>query len=331
MASEFHHYILDRAQKACSSNMLLADELMTLLNQSKANIYKKMQGKTPFSMEEYLAISRKYDISLDAIIHKSQGEFQKVTFDYSLPEHQPQSPDGFLEKIFLDLQRIIQIPLASISYASNEVPIFHSLRYPTLTAFKLYVWARTNWLISDQLSPTFDPDRFYQTWPAVETLRNDISDLYRQIPGKEFWSRTVVDNILNQIKYYENCGFFIHPSLPQGLRTELGQMLEECAQMGAMNSKTTSFGSTSGAKLDLYLNEIAYTNNIIMIYRDEIPLIVYSTMDNPNFLRSQDPVFCQRMNGWIKQIETCSFHTGNELHRLNLFRDLNRKIIPGFL
>jgi hypothetical protein len=302
---------------------------MGLLHQSKANIYKKLQGKLPFSMEEYLTIARKYNISLDTIVHRLQGEFQKISFDYSFPENKPRTPETFLEKIHFDLQKIAQIPQASIAYASNEIPLFHSLRYPLLTAFKLFVWARTNWQMADHKNTGFDPDIFSGTWPAVEKYRKAIVDLYDQIPGKEFWSRTVADNILNQIRYYEKGGFFTHKTTPDLLREELAQLLEHCMQMAANHFKSPGGNRENAASLDLYLNEIAYTNNIILIYRGEWPQAVYATMDNPNFLRSQDPVFCRRMHDWIKQIEASSFNTGNELHRINLFRHLQQKVGAG--
>ena len=326
MTTDFHHYLLEEANKAMPTHTLLAQELLTLLPQSKANIYKKIKGEVPFSALEAIAIARKFGISLDRFIHNGHSDFEKVSFDYSLPQHQPHSPAAFLEKVRLDLERIVKIPQVCIHYASNEVPLFHSLTCRNLLAFKLYVWSRTNWKCPDMPNVAFDVEAFYALWPDVEKHRQAIASLYRQIPSKEYWSRTVLDNILNQIRYYTEAKFFKDPGMPEMLLAELRQILDTSAFLAAEGTKGAPDPTAPAASFELFLNEIAYTNNIILIYSAKRPIGVYATMDNPNFLRCVDPVFCQRMHLWIKQVEECSFHVSSEQHRLSLFRDLYEKV-----
>lgn len=327
MPTEFHRYLFEQIKRSAKPETLLAQELMALLRRSKANTYKKMSGEVMLSAEETVAIARHFGISLDQYVHSGHGDFDKLSFDYSLPQHQPRSPAGFLEKVRRDLERVAQIPQVRMLYASNEVPLFHSLVCRNLTAFKLYVWSRTNWRLPEMLNAPFDPDDFYARWPEVEEHRHITAELYQRIPSKEYWPRSVAGNILNQIRYYADARLFKDPKMPALLCTELHEMLESRAQMAAQGNKGSLPDGEAAAPFDLYLNEIAYTNNIVLICSATQPLAVYTTVDNPNFLRSTDTVFCKHMSHWVQQIEDCSYHCSNEQHRLSLFGDLQKQVL----
>ncbi|MDO8367501.1 MAG: hypothetical protein Q7T20_11930 [Saprospiraceae bacterium] len=326
MNHRFHQYLFEQINRISKAETLLAEEIVELLHQSKANVYKKITGKVPFSTDEVLTIARHYGVSIDQYVHNGHGDYEKIAFDYSLPQHLANTPETFLEKIRHDIEAIARMPQSSIIYASNEIPLFHSLIYPNLLVFKLYVWCRTNWKLPEMLGKKFDAKEMYAQWPKLEEHRKAIADVYQLIPSKEYWSRSVASNILNQIRYYSEGNFFADAAMPQTLRSELLEMLDSRAEMAAQGHKGYLKDGSPTASFDLYLNEIAHTNNIILIRHGENPVAVYTTIDNPNFLRSIDPIFCQRMRQWVRQIEECSFHTSNEWHRLTLFEDLKKKI-----
>ncbi|MBL7827480.1 MAG: hypothetical protein JNJ57_12660 [Saprospiraceae bacterium] len=329
MPTELNNYLIQEIRKSIAPDQNVAEILSELLHQSKANIYNKINGNSPFSSEETITIVRTFNISLDRYALNVPNMFQKVVFDYSFPIHTPTSPTTFLEKILTDLEQITLIPQANIAYASNEIPIFHSLVCPHTLAFKLYVWARSNWELPFYKDKKFDSESFYREWPAIEEMRKEAAHLYSQIPSKEYWTRNVIDNILNQIRYYENNQLFLDDHMPQKLRKELFSMLEQREKNSGSRTKTDLSTNYTSAALDLYLNEIAYTNNIILIYQGATPIAFYATMDNPNFMKSTDPVMVQRMHHWLLQIEARSFNTVQEQSRLNLFRYLKNKIEPA--
>ena len=211
MATEFHHYLFEHIRRSAKPETVLAQELVALLQQSKANIYKKINGKVPFSCEEIVLLARHFGISLDQYIHNGHNGFDKVSFDYSLPQHQPRTPLQFLEKIRNDMERIAQLPQPKIRYASNEVPIFHSIMSRNVLAFKLYVWSRTNWKLPELLNAPFNPDEIYARWPELEEHRQATYLLYQQIPSIEYWPRIILNNFLNQIRYYANVNLLPSP------------------------------------------------------------------------------------------------------------------------
>jgi|GEM_PF-4249997 len=185
------------------------------------------------------------------------------------------------------MEMMVRMPQSRIAYAPNEIPLFHSIICRNLFAFKLFVWCRTNWKLTEMM-----------------------------------------DNVLHQMRYYSEGQFFADDNMPQILRDELLDMLNRRAKTAETGKETLPTGDTL-VTFDLHLNEIAYTNNIILLYQGGRPAGVYATMDNPNFLRSVDADFCQRMHQWIQQIETCSFHTSNERHRTSLFDYLKQKVSAG--
>ncbi|MFN0216154.1 MAG: hypothetical protein ACKVT2_17995, partial [Saprospiraceae bacterium] len=128
----------------------------------------------PFSGEEIVVLARHFGISLDQHIHNGHRDYDKISFDYSLPQHQARTPLQFLEKIRNDMERTVQLPEPKIRYASNEVPIFHSVMCRNLLAFKLYVWSRTNWKLPEMLHSAFNPDEIYERWPELEEQRQAI-------------------------------------------------------------------------------------------------------------------------------------------------------------
>lgn len=328
MYPNFHQYFFDQIGRNAKSETVLAQEIMELLQQSKANVYKKMNGRVSFSLSEVLSLARHFGVSLDQFTHRENGFYDKLTFDYSLPKHQANTPEHFLEKVRCDMEMMARMPQARIAYASNEIPLFHSIVCRNLFAFKLFVWCRTNWKLTEMMDKKFDVEAFYAQWPSLETHRKAIIECYQRIPSKEYWSRSVMDNILHQIEYYTAGQFFADEKMPQIMRAELLEMLNQRAETAQTGQKTHPAGEHP-ASFDLYLNEIAYTNNIILLYQGDRPAGVYATMDNPNFLRSVDADFCQRMHQWIQQIETCSFHTSNERHRTSLFDYLKQKVSAG--
>jgi hypothetical protein len=323
MYKNFHQYLLAGVNRANADNQVIAQNLADLLQQSKSNIYKKLRGEVPFTGEEILLIAAHYQISLDQFLQQNVSTTNKLQFEYSTSVDHAHTPISFLQKIRLDLERVSSIPGIQLCYATNEIPIFHYMSCRNLLAFKLFIWARTNWGLADVLGNSFNTDEFYAQWPGLEEHRLAILDLYKKIPTKEYWPKFVTSHIYNQIRYYVDGRFFIHPEMPELLKSELKDMLDELSNLAALGVK--DYGPNA-ASFSLYLNEIAFANNLIIIYQHQQPIAVYITLDNPNYLSSNNPAFCLKMHQWLQRIEEYSFLAKNEQHRIKLFRELKTRI-----
>ncbi len=320
-------YLIEQLKQRLGDQLLLAEELTRMLHMSKGNVYRKLRGEIQFTLDETVEIARYFGISLDQCLHNGLNGSGRVVFDYSLVPVQEYTPLLFLKKIMQDLEGVMALPQPTMRYATNEIPIFHSLICRNLLAFKLYVWSRTNWKLPELLSANFCPARMYEQYPEMEMLRARAYELYQRFPSVEYWPRSVLLNILNQIQYYERANLFDDPKMPKTLYQELLVMLESREALAAAGHKGKVQGQENGATFEIYLNEIAFTNNIVLIYKEAQPFAAYATMDNPNFISTSSQTFCQRMHEWVQQIENCSFSTATEQHRLSLFGGMKKQVV----
>jgi plasmid maintenance system antidote protein VapI len=330
MPTEFQQYLLQALKHNAPDGTLLAQELAELLQIGRATAYKKIKGDIPFSVEEALRLARHFHFSIDEYVQRGQGE-RSVQFAYTLGDVQAKSPEAFLRSIHDDLLKIAQLPDPLIRYATNEVPIFHSLSCPQLLAFKLYVWSRINWRLPPETKQAFDPADFYARYPEIAGYRQRLLCLYQQMPSVEYWPPQLMDNILSQIRYCFFSGLFLDPATPRALCAEMREMLAVRHEMAAIGHKSPLAACPEGdnsASFVMYLNEIAYTNNIILVYVNRRPAALYATMDNPNFMRTSDPAMCAEMHDWVEKVEACSVQISKvgEQHRLHLFDVLQAKI-----
>ncbi len=219
----------------------------------------------------------------------------------------------------------------AVWYATNEVPVFHYMPHRNLLAFKLYIWSRINWHLPEYARAKFSPEEMYAAHPEIEQHRQEICAFYAQVPTREYWPLHILDHTLNQIRHCAQARFFAQPEMPGLLLAELRTMLHtnlEAAYRGNKSTGMEAGAAGPGASFELFFNEIAYTNNIILVFTDAQPVALYTTLDNPNFIRSLDAEMCRKMAQWLGNIEQSSVqisHRG-ERQRHGLFEDVQAKI-----
>jgi hypothetical protein len=134
--------------------------LAELLNQSQDAIYKKLRGEATLQLQEILMISERLKISLDSLLDQNKNQ---VLFDCTEVMDVKESYHAYLNNIVRQLEFASQLPEKYVYYTSNEISLFQYFQYPVLAAFKLYIWARTNWGISDLAS----------LHEEIENIKND--------------------------------------------------------------------------------------------------------------------------------------------------------------
>ena len=114
----------------------LADELTTLLNTTPSNAYRRINGSTLLSLEEIAKILNRYPfISFDKLIRPNQAPFILPVLNDA-----PKNVFDYLDVIESDLDIARQFPEALISYAAQDLLLFHYLLVPEIALFKLYMW-----------------------------------------------------------------------------------------------------------------------------------------------------------------------------------------------
>lgn len=322
MTREFAAYLVSQCEKKKPGNRLLVDELLTLWGGTRGHVYKKMKGEAPITLQEALAAAMRYGFSLDEFV---AGQSDQVIFRYPTLGRPPKTAQVFLGELRYAMATMAAVPGTRIRYATNEIPVFYYLLFPELTAFKMYLWSRSVWnSIAGDVSGT--------DWIATllanddfRALRLDTFNTFAGIPTSEFYPLNMLDNTLSQIRFLLDTG-----EIKGDFADQLfGQLLELTKWMSraAADGRKYDAAGKPGARLELYYNEMLYTNNIILLSNPERGLL-FSTLDNPNFIVTEDVRLVSQTEAWftLMQQKSTRISSGGERERGVYFQSLLDRI-----
>lgn len=296
---DFAAYLVSKCEKKKSGTRLLVEELAELWSTSQSHTYKKMRGQTPISLEEALAAARKYQFSLDDHVF---GQSDTVLVRYPTIGQPPKTPHRFLGELLHTMRAMLQAkPDLRIRYATNEIPVFYYLLFPELTAFKMYLWSRSVW-------KSLDGSLSSKNWIAAlladtgfQALSAETFDTFASIPTDEYYPLNMLDNTLKQIDFLCAIGQ-ISPEFAEVLRQQLLSLTNWMARTAAEGIKRDLAGNP-GAAFELHHNEMLYTNNIVLVGTPGEGLL-FSTLDNPNFLITEDVRMVACIEEWFDAMRT---------------------------
>lgn len=318
MKKEFARYLVAAIENRNLSHHLLAKELGELWKVSQSTVYKKLNGEVNISLEEAIAAAGKFGISLDEFI---TGQTDQVLFRLPSLLHRHHTPHEFTGGLIQFMEAMQALPSAHIRYATNEIPVFYYMMHPELTAFKMFLWGQSVWESVDKRLPGSDWIASLLNDQTFQMQRQQAFDLFGSIPSEEYYPLNMLDNTLSQVRYMRETGSitadFAHIVSDQLL--ELTQWMKEVAEQGKKGNQ--------GADISLYYNEIIYTNNLIL-FTNEVQAMVFSTLDNPNYLISTDPRLVDYIEDWFAKMKNKSMKisTDGERYRKSYFGELAQRI-----
>ena len=286
-------------------------------------IYRRLRGETVLTPDELSMIAKRFNISIDAIIHK---DTDKVFFSYAPARGRVKSFEDFLGNIFENMKPLLAMPNVSIKYATSELPFFQYCYFPEIIAFKLYTWGKNTWNFNYLRDAPFSFDLFS---PLVEEMIQELLHAYLQLPSTELWNLNLLDNTLNQIEYYLESGSITQTTDALLLCDKLLALLAHVKRMTEQGKKFPVGAKTmEGRKsFQLFHNEMVDTNNTIIV---ETPRgqAIYSTFGNPNLLQTTDQRVTTYINEWFDGIMAKSQPISNhaEKARNKYFNRLIRKV-----
>ncbi|MEP7196988.1 MAG: helix-turn-helix transcriptional regulator [Saprospiraceae bacterium] len=302
----------------------LLDEISKVLHIHRSSVYKKINGETSISIEEAEILCRHFRISLDEILGLVDD---KIYFDFPALYGSVSNEFEFLEPIKKDLEKLYRLN-PTIYYATKELPLFYYFSSPRLVAFKFHVFYNFVWRKDNHSWLKFDYNK-YESDAEFKSLVYEIQELYSTMNSVELWNASVLDNTLNQIKYFLDSGLMIDSQESLLICDDIIKLVDRI-ELAIKNQNKNSFRkSTIGTgSFALYNNEIAHTNNVIFV-NSKTRDAVYCTYDNPNFMRSISTTLCEYTSNWFKRlINNATPVTGGSLKDQNQFINrLREKII----
>lgn len=98
-------------------------------------------------------------------------------------------------------------------------------------------------------------------------------------------------------------------------------------RQAAANGRKRDSTGKPGANLELYSNEMLYTNNLILLSNQDKGLL-FSTLDNPNFIVTEDARLVSQTEAWfgLMQKKSIRISTDGERERGVYFQSLLDRI-----
>lgn len=304
-----------------------SEHLASLLDISVPSAYNRLSGKCKLTLDEALLLCDFFQVSFDQF---RAGSSVEVKFNFPPLNRRQPFVGEYLHLLHEDLVKLNKIEGVQIRYASSEIPVFYYFHVPTLAAFKLYLWGRTIWN-----DPAVEGKPFSnKDWGGLfnmanSQLMNAIRNQYSRIPSVELWHTHILDNTLNQIKYFSEQGLIMDDETTDALFTSvesLLDLLENFAQKGKKWVPELS-EKTFSSPLAIHHNETTHTNNTVLVTSLHHS-VVYFSYDNPNFMHSTDTSMVNYTATWFDKMFNHSpmISTHGVTYRIRMFNLLRGRL-----
>ncbi|MDB4539795.1 helix-turn-helix domain-containing protein, partial [Saprospiraceae bacterium] len=304
----------------------LKNELAGLLNISIGAVYKRINGTTAISLADLAMIMKHYNISFDTLVNPSA---KNIMFKFPQLERKITSFFDYIQTLKNMVDTFAHVPDSQIYYATNELPFFYYFLDKDLTYFKFYIYAKTVWDISSYKDRTLRLDDFSEEHGVMNSVTDIMKIYYRSLPNIELWNENVLNNTLNQIKYFVSIGLFEIPEEAILLCNKLSTIMRHVEQMAKEGKKFFPGKEPEeyAPEFKLYYNEIAHTNNMLLIHTP-IQSAVFSAYDNPNYIISSHQELVDYTLGWFNRVMDSSVPLSNDANKARtlFFNKLEKKI-----
>ena len=300
------------------------EKLSLILSVGKDAVYRRLRGDTMLSPDEMGRLAKEFNISLDALVYEQSDT---VFFSYDPISQQLNNFEDYLTRFLEELELGYSSTDTYFYYASSELPLFLSCFYPELIKFKLYIWGLTALDFDYLKNVKFDFDMIP---PPVMRVANRIAEVYKLMSSIELWDDNIISNTLTQFEYHLSMGKFKNPEdallLCERL-TELTYHMQTMAEKGRKFLPGQEKTENAGSEFSLYHNQIMHTNNTILGVHSN-GKILFSSLCNPNVLRTTDENICNYVHDWMEKVisKSVSISSNAERDRLKYFNKLRSKI-----
>ncbi|HET8963472.1 MAG TPA: helix-turn-helix transcriptional regulator, partial [Chitinophagales bacterium] len=242
---------LEEVKKRMPTNFSFVDELAELLSISRDSAYRRIRGETVLSLDEAKKLCERFGVSIDSFFAPSAN---LIPFMDRAP-----STNYSLEQWLTSMFKNVEM-LTEITYAAKDIPVFHYVRNPKFSEFKMFFWQKT--IVEN---PDFKQLKFEPGVISKEMIQLGVRiwDRYTRISSNEIWAEESINNTLKQIEFYHECGFFANPIYALDVCNHLLEVLR-MVQDEAANGK-----KDQGASFNLYQNDVLMSDNTIFAMAGE--------------------------------------------------------------
>lgn len=324
-ALRIQEQLFELVKNKLGSSSQWVDQVAEILSLSKPAVYKRINGTTAISLNDLSILMKAFDLSFDSLIHTD-----KLTVDFSFPS------SGGSTKNFIDYLTPIKNFVSNLSlwpdveiwHATSELHLFYYFLDKDLTNFKMFLHAKTLWDLKGYEDIKFSMDNFSGS-NLIEDKISEILDHYFVAPNVELWNENIINNTLNQIKYFLISGYFEKPEEALVLCERIRSLIRHLRKM-AETGKKFKMGKEpdpNSGDYHLFHNELSYTNNLMLILSPS-QNCVFTTYNNPNFMISENEKLIEYTKNWFQRVKRLSHPISQDAQqsRMLLFNQIEKKI-----
>ena len=322
-ALEFQRKLVDTLLHNCRDRNDLIEILMKLLDCARSTAYKKINLKLGLSIDDILLIASRFDLSMDFFMaHKSRPIPFLSDALIKLPEH----PISFLQNIMKHLDFLTKLPNVHYTYLAGEVPIFHYMAFKKLMAFKFFMWQYTSWGIHTPKN-LLDLEQLTNNKELEYAIETCIHTFYH-FSGVEIWNIRMIDTAIDQIQYFIPMKAYKKKQEIMEIYYELDELITHLENICITATKRIeSKEMLNKSKVKIYMNELVHSNDAILVTSD-VGNMLFATIDNPNFIRTNEERMINHMETWLNRtiLHSTNISGESEKQRRVLFSILRYKL-----
>ena len=296
----------------------LANEVQELLGVSADTAYKRIRGETDLSFSELVKVCRKYNVSLDEIVHKRSNQGALIHYAPVVFSNQ-ESCIHYFQLLLEGLKHVKAAYEKEMINVAQVVPFYYFLKYPELTFFKLYVWSD----MTDRSSTKFDGFLNSLEKSKFTSVFEQIYDMQSFIPSKEIWSEQTIDTTLRLIEYYFEMGAFESKDTALFLLDQLSQLLDTMKQFADNGYK----GGERKTPFELYVCSVDLGNAVVLT-KSENHLSCIIRVNAFNNIATDNELLCTGIQQWMNDLISKSIQISviSVKERVMFFQTLKNKI-----
>lgn len=304
-------------------HLSVVDEVAALLNISNDSAYRRIRGEKPIGLDEVQTLCNRYQVSLDQLL---QIQSNTVIFSGNKLDNISFGFDQYLHDINNNLELFKKLEQPHIYYYNKDIPIFHYMQFPELSAFKFFFWKRTLIGYPELAKKQFDGE---ESNAEILAIAQNIIGNYIAIPSTEIWNEESVHVTIRQIEWYRQSNVFANKHILLKVYLQLEELLNHI-ELQAETGKKFLYNqavTVKSALYDVYINECLIGDNTIFVKAGERQ-ITFLNHNGLNFIGTQDNNFCDYTFKNIQNIIRKSSHISviGEKERSMFFNTLRGKI-----
>lgn len=314
---------IQKIKQSLQPSLSLVDELADLLQVSTDSAYRRIRGETALTFDEIVLLCNHFQLSFDSFTSSTSGS---VTFKYNPINEDEASFERYLRNILNDLRKIQSFEQKQITFAAEDIPIFHHFRFNELTAFKIFYWNK-----SILNSPLLEGKKFDPAVIDTELVNaaREILDLYTEIASIEIWSDDTVNSTLKQIEFYWEAGVFRSKEDALLICSQVEEMIEGIKKQAELSSKFAIEDriNSPANNFMLYNSELMIGNNCILVNLGSNKA-AYLSHHTFNAMVTTHHGFCNDTDLWLKNLTRKSILISGvaEKQRYQFFRKIEDKL-----